>query len=117
MKFKIDENLPVDIVELLRSAQHDAVTVSDQGLGGENDLNIVNECKSEKRILITLDMDFTDIRTYPPHQFYGFIVLRLQKQDKRHVINVFKKVILLLKQEKVEHQLWIVDEARVRIRD
>ena len=116
MKFKIDENLPVDIVELLRSAQHDAVTVSDQGLGGEADGLIVEECQNEKRILVTLDMDFTDIRTYPPNRFYGFIVLRLQKQDKRHVINVFKKVIPLLEQVKVEHQLWIVDEVQVRIR-
>ncbi|HYP39961.1 MAG TPA: DUF5615 family PIN-like protein [Chloroflexia bacterium] len=31
MKFKIDENLPVDIAELLRAASHDAVTVIEQG--------------------------------------------------------------------------------------
>jgi hypothetical protein len=29
MKFKIDENLPVEIAELLRSARHDAMMVTE----------------------------------------------------------------------------------------
>ncbi len=34
MRFKIDENLPVEFVEMLRRAQHDATSVLDEGLGG-----------------------------------------------------------------------------------
>ena len=34
MKFKIDENLPTEAADLLRSAGHDAVTVGEQRLGG-----------------------------------------------------------------------------------
>ena len=30
MKFKVDENLPVEIADLLKSANYDAVTVKDQ---------------------------------------------------------------------------------------
>lgn len=37
MKFKIDENLPVEVAELLRQAEHDAVTVLEQHLGGKAD--------------------------------------------------------------------------------
>jgi hypothetical protein len=32
--FKIDENLPIEVRELLRVRGFDAVTVSDQSLGG-----------------------------------------------------------------------------------
>jgi len=37
MKFKIDENLPVEVAELLRQSGYDALTVLDQQLGGEAD--------------------------------------------------------------------------------
>jgi hypothetical protein len=40
MKFKIDENLPVEAVFILRRAEHDALTVFDQGLSGEGDPRI-----------------------------------------------------------------------------
>jgi len=34
MKFKIDENLPLEVAVALREAGHDAMNVVDQGLGG-----------------------------------------------------------------------------------
>jgi uncharacterized protein DUF5615 len=34
MKFKIDENLPIEAAALLREAGHDALTVHDQNLRG-----------------------------------------------------------------------------------
>jgi predicted nuclease of predicted toxin-antitoxin system len=37
MKFKVDENLPTEIAALLRSANHDAITVTDQGLNSADD--------------------------------------------------------------------------------
>ena len=35
MKFKVDENLPVEIADLLRSAKHDVTTVHSQRLMGQ----------------------------------------------------------------------------------
>ena len=116
MKFKIDENLPVEIAELLRSARHDAVTVMDQGLRGADDSLIIDACLREGRVLVTLDLDFADVRAYPPPQFPGFMVLRVRRQDKRHLIAIFRRVIPLMEQESVEHHLWIIEETRVRIR-
>ena len=40
MKFKLDENLPGEGVQILRAAGHDAVTVLDQRLGGKPDPEI-----------------------------------------------------------------------------
>lgn len=37
MKFKVDENLPVEAATILREAGHDALTVHDQGLRGAFD--------------------------------------------------------------------------------
>lgn len=116
MNFKIDENMPVEVAELLKQAGHDAITVSEQNLIGISDTNLAVLCQKEKRIIITLDTDFTDIRTYPPSNFPGIIVMRLNRQDKPHILEVFGRVIRLFSQEPIDQHLWIIEEHRLRIR-
>jgi predicted nuclease of predicted toxin-antitoxin system len=117
MKFKVDENLPVEVAERLRAAGYDAMTVLEQRMGGEPDTNLYRVCQSEERVLVTLDLDFSDIRTYRPSESAGIIVLRFSRQDKFYVLENFDRVIQLLGQEIVERRLWIVDEVQVRIRE
>ena len=62
MRFKTDENLPVDVPRLFTSHGHDAKTVEEQGLGGTTDPKVAEACGSEERILVTLNTDFSDIR-------------------------------------------------------
>lgn len=71
MKFKVDENLPIEVAELLQESGHDAATVLDQQMSGETDTSLTAVCQREKRAIITLDLDFADICTYPPDQFAG----------------------------------------------
>ena len=83
MKFKVDENLPLEVAGSLRQAGHDAATVWDQSLAGSPDRDIAAVCQTEGRALLTLDLGFADIRTYPPERFPGPIVLRLRSQVDR----------------------------------
>jgi Domain of unknown function (DUF5615) len=72
MKFKIDENLPIEpLAEYLKSQGNDAHTVYDEGIAGAKDEVIGRKCKQEERVLITLDQDFSDIRPYPPGLYSG----------------------------------------------
>jgi len=116
MKFKVDENLPTELSDILTLARHDAATVPGQGLQGTLDRPLSEVCQQEDRILVTLDLGFADIRAYPPEKFPGLIVLRVGRQDKRHVIRVFQQVISLLDKESPQNALWIVEESRVRVR-
>jgi predicted nuclease of predicted toxin-antitoxin system len=68
MKFKIDENLPIEVAEILNQKGYEAKTVIDQNLSGEDDPEIASVFQTEERVLITLDIDFGDIRTYPPEK-------------------------------------------------
>jgi predicted nuclease of predicted toxin-antitoxin system len=116
MRFKIDENLPIETAHLLQRAGHDAMTVADQQMSGQVDSNIARVCQTEHRVLITLDIDFADIRTYPPSNYPGLIVLRLDRQDKPHVLDVIRRLIASFENEPLDQRLWIVEEARIRIR-
>jgi len=51
---------------------------------------------------VTLDLDFADIRTYPPEDYPGLIVLRLGWQDKPHVLDVFRKLLKAIGREPLE---------------
>lgn len=116
MNFKLDENLPVDLVQILRSADHDASSVFEQNLSGEQDRTVLDMCRAENRALITLDLDFADVRSCPPSQNRGIIVLRLQRQDRPHIESIIKRLLPVFESESVDGRLLIVDENRVRIR-
>jgi len=115
MKFKVDENLPADLADLLRSAGHDAITVANQNLSGTDDAAISEVCRQEGRAFVTLDLDFADIQTYPPEKYPGLVVLRLARQDKHLVMNVLSRTVPLFKTETLSGRLWIVEERRIRI--
>jgi predicted nuclease of predicted toxin-antitoxin system len=93
MQFKIDENLPMEFAAMLRAAGHDAVSLLDQGLDGAGDSAVAEKCRTERRAIVTLDLDFSDIRQYPPEEYQGLIVLRVGHQEKRHLIRLFGQVI------------------------
>ncbi len=116
MKFKVDENLPEEAARLLVEAGHDASTIAAQGMAGDPDPDLASACQREQRALVTLDLGFADIRTYPPDEYPGLIVLRLNRQDKPHVLTVLEQLLPNLAGEPLVNRLWIVDENRLRIR-
>ena len=54
LNFKIDENLPVEFVEILKSSGYEAMTVFEQGLNGEVDSLVINKCLEENFILVSI---------------------------------------------------------------
>ena len=58
VKLKLDENLGRHAATLFRDAGHDVATVPDQGLSGAEDRRIIEASRSERRCLVTLDLDF-----------------------------------------------------------
>lgn len=117
MRFKIDENLPVEAATLFIARGHDAVTVIAQTLSGSADSDIAQVCIQEERILVTLDLDFANIRAYPPQHFPGFVVFRVGRQSKPYLLNLLQNVLPYIDQKEWKHQLWIIEETRIRIRE
>ena len=117
MKFKIDENLPIELIDVLRSAGYAGMTAFEQRLNGKPDSKVINRCREEKYVLVFLDLDFADIRLYPPEKYSGLIIIRIKNQDRYNVIETFKKIIPNLKLENITGTLWILDEKRIRIRN
>jgi len=92
MRFKVDESLHIEVADLLRAQGHDALTVFDQGLRGCGDHDIAERCRSENRVLLSLDLDFSNILMFPPEHYPGLIVLGGAGGD---VVKLFKKLYFL----------------------
>ena len=116
MKFKIDENLPEELVALLRDAGWDSTSVVEEELGGSDDPQVTEVCDTEDRILVTFDRGFADITTHPPSEHPGYVVFRLRNQDKSHVLTVSERLVAALRARELRNELWIVEEDRIRVR-
>jgi len=116
MKFKVDENMPAEVAEMLANAGHHALTVPEQQLGGRPDPDLAAICQQEGRAIVTLDLDFSDIRAYPPGDYAGIVVFRLARLDKHRVLSAVQRLLPVLDQEPLSGKLWIVEESSVRIR-
>jgi predicted nuclease of predicted toxin-antitoxin system len=116
MRFKTDENLPVEVTELLRQYQHDALSVQEQQMAGQGDPQIARVCQSEQRALVTCDLDFADIRAYPPEDYHGIIVLRPALQTVSSLLRLMNRALPLMDVQPLDGCIWIVDDHRVRIR-
>ncbi len=115
MKLKLDENLGNRGAELFRQAGHDVKTVTEQGLCSASDRKLSEVCRTEKRCLITLDLEFGNPLLFKPEDYSGIAVLRLPHSPKpTDLFDVINTLIVGLTQKKIEGQLWIIQRGRIR---
>ena len=61
----------------LRTLGHEVEFARDIGLAAAPDQDIAARAKTTAAALLTRDLDFADIRQYPPEDYAGIVVLRL----------------------------------------
>ena len=116
MRFKLDENLPADLANRLREAGHDVMDVIEEGLSGEDDPPVLNAAAAEGRTLMTFDLDFADIRQYPPGSHAGIVVFRLHDQRWNSLKDSVDRLLASGSLETLQNGLAIVDEHRIRFK-
>lgn len=76
MKLKLDENLSRHLKPRLGRLQHDVTTAEEEDLLSQPDRVVAAAAKGEGRMLLTLDLEFADLRKYPPGSHPGIILFR-----------------------------------------
>lgn len=117
LRFKLDENLPRRVEPALRQLGHDVETARSEGLAGSRDPALLAACSLEDRILVTLDLDFADIRAYPPGSHRGIWVLRPAQQTFNEILSLVLAGTRLAATEQAAGRFWVIDERRIRIRE
>jgi len=115
MKLKLDENLSKAAAEIFRQAGHNTESVISQGMAGSPDKKVVSVCQSEKRCLVTLDLDFANPLLFSPNQYYGIAVFRLPPRPSYSDLVVLCRTLLVALGEKdIQGKLWIIQKNRIR---
>lgn len=117
MRAKLDESMPIEAAGPLRAAGWECDTVYDEQLSGHPDGEIADACRAEGRVLFTLDLDFADIRAFPPSAYIGLVVLRPVDPTRRAVLQILNRALPVLNQQWADNRLWIVEPSRIRTRE
>jgi predicted nuclease of predicted toxin-antitoxin system len=118
MKFKLDENAPNILKNILKEKDiQDVLNVRDEALGGSSDHILAKVCKEEKRILITLDMDFSKPKLHEISSLYGVIIIKPSSTDRWEVKKLFEYFLENFNVEDSTGKIVIIEEDRIRIRE
>jgi predicted nuclease of predicted toxin-antitoxin system len=116
MKIFVNENLFEPIIEFLRSLGHDVLSIRDAGLSGISDDEVYQLACKEKRVIITMDKDFSRTFLFPPRKCGGIIVVKIYKRTVDETLEIFKKFYSFIKEEDVVENLVIITPEGMKIR-
>ena len=118
MHFLVDADLPRSTAEVLQRHGHEATDVRDIGLRSADDTTIAQYAQQQHLCLLTRDFDFSDIRTYPPADYAGMVVLVIPPTVTTRYITQLLEMFLQQREIIVQlpGKLAIVEAGRVRLR-
>jgi predicted nuclease of predicted toxin-antitoxin system len=118
MRFLIDANLPRAAILACQKFGHQVEFARDIGLAAASDEQIAARANQSSAALLTRDMDFADVRRYPPDQYPGIVVLRLPDTAVAlEIVRVLERFLMVPEfLEALAGRLAIVEVDRVRFR-
>ena len=116
MKLKLDENLSRHLKPSLLTLQYDVSTAAEEGLLSQPDPVVGAAAKSEERMLLTLDLEFADMRKYAPGNHPGVVLFRPRSFGPLTVNRFVEDFVRENDLEPFRGCIVIVEPARVRVR-
>jgi predicted nuclease of predicted toxin-antitoxin system len=116
LKLFANENLFEPIIDYLRSLGHDVLSIRDSGLSGISDEKVYQRACKDKRVIITMDKDFSRTFRFPPEKCGGIIVIKIYKRTVDETLLIFKKYYNSIQEKDMHENLIIITPESVRIR-
>ncbi len=117
MRFFLDANLPISTTYIFEGLNLEAIHARKVGLGKATDDQIIKYALKNNSILVTKDMDFTNITKFPIKEHNGIIVLRLPNYfTASQINNSLRDFLISTKNKDLTNAITIVKLGRYRIR-
>jgi predicted nuclease of predicted toxin-antitoxin system len=114
MKFLVDMPASPHLARWLAENGYDAVHASDIGLYKTKDREILEEARKHHRIIITADLDFPQLLAISHAKDPGIILFRGGNYNEKEMLNLLKRVLDNVKEEKIVDSIIVVDKTRIR---
>ena len=115
-KLKLDENLSVLLRGTLSRMGYDVRTAREEDLVGRPDIEIAAAAHKEDRVLLTLDLEFGDLRKHPPGTHPGIVLFRPRSLGPLTVNRFIEAFLKSADLEDFPGSIIIVDPSKVRVR-
>lgn len=106
--------MPRSTAPALRAAGWEAVDVRDVGLRGRSDDEVFQEAQRRGAVLVTEDMGFANVLSFPLGSHAGIVVLRVPNELPARLVS--QELIRALADESLTGALLIVEVGRSRLR-
>lgn len=116
MRLKLDENMPASLAAALSTKGHDVDTSPAEGLAGRSDADVWAATQAAQRLLITQDLDFSDIRRYEPGTHHGLLLVRLREPSRTRLADRVLQVFALPEAAEWNGCFVVVTDRKVRVR-
>ena len=116
MRLFIDECVWRVTRDYIKQLGHDIVGVEQCDLSGAEDKTVISKAVAENRAFLTRDMHFCSILLYPPENYEGIIVLKIDPSTIDQVHHTLGAALNHFTQESIQKSLVIVDSNKFRER-
>ena len=93
MKLILDADVPRSFLHKLKGQDFDVIDVRDISKQPLKDDEVFSIACKQERILVTRDLDFSNILRYPPHQSSGIVVLRTHLLSNEEIFRILKEAL------------------------
>lgn len=110
--------MPRLAIGALAKLGHQVEFAKDIGLSNDFDQVIAAHAQTTQAVLVTRDLDFADVRNYPPEQYFGIVVIRVPDEAlASDIANLLQRFAGNPEfTNSLAGKLAIVEENRVRFR-
>ena len=113
----LDENLPHSVATKLRTVGFDVSTVADLQAGGAGDSEVLRLAAAARRVLVTRDLDFSDILRFPLGTHCGIVVIRLPNNvGIDEIVDILRSRLATLGPDDVRGNLFVITSKLMRVR-
>lgn len=116
MKFLADMGVSLITVRNLKRQGYDAIHLSEQGLFRMPDSEIITKAKDESRIVLTFDLDFTDLLAASKDSLPSVIIFRVKNTLPNFVSSRLSTVLFNCSHNLNNGAIIIVEDYRYRVR-
>jgi predicted nuclease of predicted toxin-antitoxin system len=116
-KFLVDEDIPRSTTKVLQAKGYQVLDVRDCGLRGENDEHIFSFAQKEKAVLLTGDLGFGNLLSFPVGRHAGIVIVHFPNEISiPELNNQIIKAFDTLTEKDFDRNLIVLEPGKIRIR-
>jgi predicted nuclease of predicted toxin-antitoxin system len=115
MKFLLNMNIPRDLGKWLSGEGHECRHLSDIGMYKVSNLEVVEEARRDKEVIITHDLDYGRIITFSGKSSPSVIIFRLRNTHPRNLLNRIINLWYEIEEPLFEGAIVLVEDFALRI--